>query len=93
MADVEVVSAERTDGQVRTLRVRFKHTAERVIDRATALAWLEDGHSLIAYAGSARHGTRGRSIERVTVDGVAWLRTDTRPIAADELVFPAVHGH
>jgi hypothetical protein len=91
MADVEVVGAEFADGRVTTLRVRFKHTTERVIDRATSLAWLADGHSLLTYAGSAHHGQRGYAIERVEVDGEPFLRTDTKPVAKDELHFPKAH--
>ena len=91
MADVEVVGAELSDGRVKTLQVRFKRTAERTIDRATALAWLAEGHSLLTYAGPAHHGERGHAIERIEVEGEAYLRTDTRPVARDELTFPADH--
>ena len=91
MADVEVVGAEMADGRVKTLRVRFKHTSERVIDRATGLAWLADGHSLLTYAGPAHHGERGYAIERIEVDGEWYMRTDTKPVAQDELHFPAAH--
>ena len=93
MADVEVLGADTADGRVTSLRVRFKHTAERKIDRATALAWLADGHSLIACAGSGHHPVRGRSIERVEVDGEPFLRTDTLQEAVDAVVFPVSHGH
>jgi hypothetical protein len=91
VADVEVVGAELADGRVKTLRVRFKHTTERVIDRATALSWLADGHSLLTYAGSANHGIRGHAIERVEVDGELFLRTDTKLEAKDDLHFPSAH--
>lgn len=91
MADVEVVGAQIADGRVKTLRVRFKRTTEREIDRATALAWLKDGHSLLTYAGPSHHGERGLAIERIEVDGEDFLRTDTNPIAQDELHFPAAH--
>jgi hypothetical protein len=93
MADVEVLSADMADGRVTGLRVRFKQTAERTIDRATALAWLADGHSLIACSGAGHHPLRGRSIERVEVDGEPFLRSDTLQEAVDALVFPAAHGH
>ena len=91
MADVEVVGAELADGKVKQLRVRFKHTAERIIDRATALDWLGEGHSLITYAGPAHHGERGYAIERVEADGEPYLRTDTNPVAKDELKVPHAH--
>lgn len=91
MADVEVVGADLVDGRVRTLKVRFKRTPERVIERGTALAWLAEGHSLITYAGPAHHAERGYAIERVEVDGEPYLRTDTKLEAKDELHFPAAH--
>ena len=90
MADVEVFGAEIADGTVKTLRVRFKGTAERTISRDTALEWLAGGHSLITYSGSAHHGHRGHAIERVEVGDSAFLRTDTKLVASDELHFP---GH
>ena len=93
MADVEVVGAEQSEGRVKTLRVRFKHTAERTIDRDTALAWLADGHSLITYAGAAHHPERGYAIQRVEADGEYFLRTDTEGVAKDELKFPKPHHH
>lgn len=91
MADVEVVGAELSDGKVKSLRVRFKRAAERTIDRATALAWLAEGHSLLTYAGPAHHPERGYAVERVEVDGEPYLRTDTTAEAKDDLRFPAAH--
>lgn len=93
MADVEVVGADLADGRVKSLKVRFKHTAERTIDRETAVRWLADGHSLFTWAGPSHHGTRGKAIELVEVDGEAFVRTDTQPVATDELVFPSAHAH
>lgn len=91
MADVEVIGAELSNGRVTSLKVRFKRTAERTIDRATALSWLAEGHSLITYAGPAHHGERGHAVERIEIDGEAFLRTDTKPEPKDELHFPAAH--
>ena len=93
MAEVEVIGAEMANGRVSGLRVRFKHTAERRIDRDTALAWLGEGHCLLAYAGPSHHGVRGRALARVEADGAWYLRTDTSIVAIDELVFPAAEGH
>jgi hypothetical protein len=93
MADVEVLGADVADGRVKTLKVRFKHTAERTIDRETAVAWLADGHSLFTWAGSSHHGTRGKALQLVEVEEQPYLRTDTQPVAKDDLVFPASHGH
>ncbi len=91
MADIEVHSAETEGTTIRNLRVRFQGTAERTISRETALAWLAGGHSMLATAGSGSHRTRGLALERVEVGGEAFIRTDTRPEAADHVVFP--HGH
>jgi hypothetical protein len=92
MADIEVYRAEKgSDGRVASLTVRFKGTAERSVDRATALSWLAGGHSLITHAGSPHHPVRGHAIERCDIGGDSFLRTDTRVEAADELEFP--HGH
>lgn len=91
MADVEVVGAELSEGRVRSLKVRFKRASERTIDRDTALAWLAEGHALLTYAGPSHHGERGYAVERVEVDGEAYLRTDTQLVAKDELQFPAAH--
>ncbi len=93
MADIEVYAAEIENHRVRALKVRFKGTAERTIDRDTALAWLSGGHSLIAHAGSPHHPVRGLAIERVEVGDEAYLRTDVKPEAADHLEFPAAGHH
>ena len=92
MADVEVYGADIADGTVKTLRVRFKGARERTINRETALEWLAGGHSMITYSGSSHHGHRGHAIERVEIGETAFLRTDTKQVAADELHFPG-HGH
>lgn len=93
MADVEVYGAELADGRIQSLRVRFKNAQERTIDRATALRWIEDGHSLVACSGHPPHHVhRGGSIVRIDLDDTPWLRTDTRPEAADSVEFPG-HAH
>lgn len=93
MADVEVYGAETSGGRVSTLKVRFKNTDVRTIDRETALRWLADGHSLIAYSGHPPHHChRGDAIQSVEVGEERFLRTDTKPEAADHLVFPG-HDH
>ncbi len=91
MADILVSAVEQADGRVRTLRVKMHGVAERVIDRETALSWLAGGHSLIPVAGHGHHVTRGVAIERVEVGDEAWLRTDTRPEAADHVGMPGGH--
>ncbi len=92
MADVEVWSVTMTGGAVASLNVRFKGTAERVIDRDTALAWLAGGHSLIVHSGPAYHAHRGVSVERIEVAEVHYLRTDGKSVAADHVeIAPAGH--
>lgn len=92
MADVEVWGIEANGGKVSQLRVRFKGTAERTIPRETALEWLVGGHSLITYTGAPHHGHRGHAIERVEIGDEAYLRTDTKLIAQDDVQFGG-HGH
>lgn len=91
MADVEVWSAEIEGAAVKSLHVRFKGTALRKIDRATALAWIEAGHALVAHGGAPHHPHRGASVERVEVEGGPFLRTDGAATAADAIAFPTGH--
>jgi hypothetical protein len=91
MADVEAWSAEVEGTVVRSMDVRFKGTGLRRIDRATALRWIEAGHSLVAHGGAPHHPHRGASVERVEVDGAAYLRTDGAAIAGDAIAFPRAH--
>ncbi|MBM4390789.1 MAG: hypothetical protein FJ090_06670 [Deltaproteobacteria bacterium] len=93
MADIEVYAAEIENDRVRALKVRFKGTGERTIDRDTALAWILGGHSLITHAGSPHHPVRGHAIERVEVGDEAFLRTDVKLEAADHLAFPGAGRH
>jgi hypothetical protein len=91
MADIEVLKADMQGGRLTSLETRFKGTEPRRIDRATALLWLREGHSLIPVAGHGHDLHRGGAIEGIEVDGEVYLRTDTKPVAADEVHFP--HGH
>ena len=91
MADVEVHAASPAHGRIQTLEVTFKNAAPRTIDRDTAVRWLQDGHSLITYAGHGSHATRGRSVVLVEVGEEAFLRTDTATEAEDHLTFPDGH--
>ncbi len=91
MADIEVKSAAVEGGKVRSLVVAMVGLADRTIDRETALAWLAGGHSLIPCAGHGHHRARGAAIERIEVEGAAYLRTNTRVEAADDVHFPGGH--
>jgi len=47
MADILIHSASMTDGKAVELDVELHGLGKRTIDRATAIAWMRDGHSLI----------------------------------------------
>lgn len=93
MAEVEVLGCDMADGRVRSLKVRFKGTTPRQIDRDTALQWVAAGHALVPTADHHGHGhaASGGSLVRVEVDGVAYLRGDTQAEAADQVVIPGGH--
>lgn len=92
MADIEVIHAAVQNGKVTSLEVKMVGIAPRTIDRATALAWLAGGHSLIPVAGHGHGAVRGAAFERVEVGEEHFLRTDTEPVAEDHVSFPA-GGH
>jgi len=48
MGLVRVNGADLEGGRIRTLRVTMHGLPARTIDRATAIAWLREGHSLVA---------------------------------------------
>ncbi len=91
MADIDVLTADLHAGRIRTLKVCFKNASPRTIDRETALGWLRAGHSLIPVSGHGHHLTRGAALERVEVDGAEFVRTDTSPVAADDVHFAGGH--
>lgn len=90
MADIDVLHAHVSDGRIHTLEVRFKNSEPRTIDRALALQWAAEGHSLIPVAGHGYHVTRGHALSLVEVGDDHFLRTDTRAEASDSVHFP---GH
>ena len=92
MADVEVHAAHPAHGRIETLEVQFKNAHAQTIDRATAVRWLADGHSLVTHAGHGSHATRGCSIVLVEVGDETFLRTDTVAEAEDNVTFPS-GGH
>lgn len=93
MADIDVLSADLQSGRLQSLKVSFKNASPRTIDRATALHWLREGHSLIPVSGHGHHVTRGTALERVEVDGAEYVRTDTQAVAQDDIHFAGGHGH
>lgn len=87
MADIDILAADLRDGRVQSLTVRFKNAAPRKIDRATALHWLAEGHSLIPVSGHGHEVHRGHCLERVELGDTFFLRTDTAGVAADQVTF------
>lgn len=88
MADIDVLSADLTDGRITRLQVRIKNADTRTIDRAAALAWLREGHSLVPVAGHGHHVHRGGALLTLELDGEEYIRTDTRREASDSVHFP-----
>jgi hypothetical protein len=81
---VQVHSADLDGQQVVKLGVQLGQLPRRTIDRATATAWLRDGHSFVT-AGSAPV-----ALQLVGIDGddgaTAWfIRTDNAAEPSDKL--------
>jgi len=85
MADIDVLSSEVRGDRLHALEVCFQNASPRKIDRDTAIHWLREGHSLVPVSGHGHHVHRGRALHLVEVDGAPYVRTDTRPIAADSI--------
>src|SRR5688572_20583229 len=88
MAYIDVLAADLRGGRNQQLTVRFKNAAPRTIDRATALLWLEEGHSMNPMRGHGHEVHQGRALERLEVGEEVFVRTDTKRVAADEVAFP-----
>jgi hypothetical protein len=87
MAYIDVLSADVKSGRLQALTICFKNASPRTIDRETALGWLREGHSMLPVHGHGHDVHRGAALERVEVDGVDFIRTDTRAVAADDVSF------
>ena len=83
MGQVFVRQAELSANQVVRLRVEMNGLPSRTIDRSTAIAWMRDGHSLLA--GTASEATTALQLVEVGEDAVLYIRQDNAPIAADAL--------
>jgi hypothetical protein len=82
MGDVLVKKGTVSDGRIAKLEVELHGLGTRVIDRETALAWLEDGHSLVPWV----DGKRSSALQLVDVpDDEPSIRTDNAPEATDSL--------
>lgn len=91
MADIDVLAAEVAGGKLSRLQVQFKNAAPRSIDREKAVTWLREGHSMIPVSGHGHDVHRGGALQLIEIDGEAYVRTDTKLVAADDVHFP--HGH
>ncbi len=89
MARIYVLGADVNDTLATRLEVRFEGLARRIVDRDTAIAWMQDGHSLLPQTGA----TTGRALQLVEVESSWWIRDDHEPTAADALpTLPAIAG-
>lgn len=83
MAHVHVTGATKDGDRIAKLAVQLPGLPARVIDRDTALAWMKDGHSLVAYRG----GVRGTALQLVEVGDEAelFIRADNAAKAKDSV--------
>lgn len=81
MARIYAVGAETSGDRVERMEVRFDGLARRVVPREQVLAWMADGHSVLPLS----EGTLGAGLQRVEVEGEAFIRRDNQPMAADDL--------
>lgn len=88
MAEIEILTADVTGGRIQSLQVRIHNASTRTIDRATALLWAREGHTLIPIAGHGHDVVRGAALSLVEVGEEEYLRTDTKAKADDVVNFP-----
>lgn len=90
MADIDILHADMNGDRIQQLEVRIQNTRARHIDRATAVTWAREGHSLIPVHGHGHDVARGHALTLIEVGDDVYLRTDTRAEASDSVHFP---GH
>lgn len=81
MGDILVRGGTIKDGRIDALKVDLHGLPQRTIDRATALAWLKDGHSFVPVRGTQRL----TALQLVEVDDELVIRTDNAAVAEDAL--------
>ena len=83
MAQVEVHGGDLSGGRIHQLRVQMHRLPARTIDRATAIAWMKDGHSLVPVLA----GERAPALQLVEVGEPAewFIRADNQPTTEDAL--------
>lgn len=79
MGRVEVLGGTISDGRIGSLEVKLVHLPVRTIDRATALAWMRDGHSFLPKSG------RALQLVEVGDEDELFIRDDHEKVAADSL--------
>ena len=85
MGHVRVHGVDISEGKIQSMRVELVGLPHRTIDRATALAWMADGHSLVPVIGGVEH-TALQLVEVPAAETVEhFIRTDNAPTAQDEL--------
>jgi hypothetical protein len=77
MGCVAVLGGTVSDGRIASLQVKMAHLPARTIDRATAVAWMRDGHSFLP--------KNGRALQLVEVGEEGFIRDDHDAIAEDSL--------
>jgi hypothetical protein len=80
MAHIRVLGATFQEDRIDLLRVEFHRVGARTVDRAQAIAWLREGHSLIPVVA----GTHDVALRLVTLDGEDGPRYFVRGDTADE---------
>jgi hypothetical protein len=79
MGFVAVLSGSVSGGTIASLQVKMHNLPARTIDRATALAWMRDGHSFVPASG------RALQLVEVGDEGALFIRDDHQAVAEDSL--------
>lgn len=81
MGDVLVKRATLSGSRVERMVVGIERLPDRTIDRAQAVRWMLDGHSLVPLLA----GVRGSALQLVELEEGHAIRTDNRAIDEDLL--------
>jgi hypothetical protein len=81
MGYVQVVGADIASGKIERLRVKIPNLPARTIDRATALSWMSNGHSLIPTVRGHREGAL--QLVEIGEEPTLFIRSDNQPTAED----------
>jgi hypothetical protein len=82
MGDLLLKRATVTGGKIERLVIGIDRLPDRTVDRATAIRWMRDGHSLVPLV----EGRRLPALQLVEVPTDAFaIRTDNEPVDEDRL--------